>query len=309
VGDSCAGRVAVVTGGSRGIGRAVAIRLASEGCDLALVARDVEGVRLGRSLAGTVEEIERMGRRVTAIGCDLTDPSVRRESIIDRVEAELGGADILVNNAAMSVFKSVAEWTDDKLRAMQEVNVWAPWQLIRRVLPRMRERRAGWIVNVTSGSADPRRATVGGAAYGGTKAMLDQMTRCLGLELADTGVVANALAPQGASRTEFVETLVARNVLTRELTEPVEAMAEATFVMATAPGTIQGEVRRSLELLAELHLPVHDLLGESVLPGYSVGELGERIDELTTESYKRRDLRGAWGRSWGHRQAGPAGSA
>jgi NAD(P)-dependent dehydrogenase (short-subunit alcohol dehydrogenase family) len=112
----------VVTGGSRGIGRAVAIRLASEGCDLALVARDVDGVRLGRSLAGTVEEIERLGRRVAAIGCDLTDPSVRRESIIDRVEAELGGVDILVNNAAMSVFKSVSDWTDEKLRAMQ---IWA----------------------------------------------------------------------------------------------------------------------------------------------------------------------------------------
>jgi NAD(P)-dependent dehydrogenase (short-subunit alcohol dehydrogenase family) len=205
----------------------------------------------------------------------------------------------------MSVFKSVADWTDEKLGAMQEVNVWAPWQLIRRVLPGMQQRHAGWIVNVTSGSAG--RATVGGAAYGGTKAMLDHMTRCLGLELADTGVVANALAPQGASRTEFVDSLVARDVLTRELTEPLEAMAEAALVLATTPPrTIQGEVRRSLELLAELRFPVHDLLGESVLPGYSADELSRRIDELTTESDKPRDLRGAWGRSWG--RTGRAGS-
>ena len=109
MGSSCVDRVAVVTGGSRGIGRAIAIRLASEGADLALVARDVDGVRLGRSLAGTVDEITAMGRRVVPIAADLTDPAVRRADIIDRVEAHLGPVDILVNNAAMSVFKNVID--------------------------------------------------------------------------------------------------------------------------------------------------------------------------------------------------------
>ena len=155
MGNSCAGRIAVVTGGSRGIGRGIAIRLASEGADLALVARDVEGMRLGRSLAGTVEEIRAMGRSVIAVAADLTDPTVSRASIIDEVEASLGPVDILVNNAAMSVFKNVIDWNDQKLRAMQEVNVWAPWQLIQRVLPGMIERKTGWIVNISSGSAEP----------------------------------------------------------------------------------------------------------------------------------------------------------
>ena len=178
MGDRCIGKIAVVTGGSRGIGRGIALRLASEGADLALVARDLDGVRLGRSLAGTLEEIRALGRRAIGIAADLTDPSFPRASIIDSVEAELGGVDILINNAAMSVFKSVIDWTDEKLRAMQEVNVWAPWQLIQRVLPGMLERDRGWIVNISSGTAE--RAQTGGAAYGGTKAMLDQMTRCWG---------------------------------------------------------------------------------------------------------------------------------
>jgi len=300
VGNSCAGRVAVVTGGSRGIGRGIAIRLASEGADLALVARDVEGVRLGRSLAGTVDEIRAMDRRVIAVAADLTDPTVSRASIIDQVEADLGPVDILVNNAAMSVFKNVIDWNDQKLRAMQEVNVWAPWQLIQRVLPGMLERKAGWIVNISSGSAEPDHATVGGAAYGGTKAMFDQMTRCLALELEGTGVVANTVSPQGASRTEFVNSLVARDVLSQQITEPLEGMAEATLALATAPpGTLRGEVRRSLELLAELDWPVRDLLGEHTLPGYAANELPDRIAELVGEATKPRDLRGAWGKSWG----------
>jgi citronellol/citronellal dehydrogenase len=300
MGTSCAGQIAVVTGGSRGIGRAIAIRLASEGADLALVARDVDGVRLGRSLAGTVEEIRDLGRRVIAIGADLTDPALPRASIIDQVEAGLGPVDILVNNAAMSVFKSVIDWADGPLRAMQEINVWAPWQLIQRTLPGMLERDRGWIVNISSGVGERERARPGGAAYGGTKAMLQQKTRCLALELSGTKVVANVVSPQGASRTEFVDQLVAREVLTPELTEPLEGMAEAVLALATAPpGTMQGEVRRSLELLAHLDLSVRDLHGESVLPGYAAHELLDRIAEIDGEAARPRDLRGAWGKSWG----------
>jgi citronellol/citronellal dehydrogenase len=300
VGSSCSGRVAVVTGGSRGIGRGIAVRLASEGADLALVARDVDGVRLGRSLASTVEEIRAMGRRVVAIAADLTDPALPKATIIDQVEAELGPVDILVNNAGMSLFKNVVDWTDPKLRAMQEVNVWTPWHLIQRVLPGMLERDQGWIINISSGVAEPDRARAGGAAYGGTKAMLDQMTRCLALELVGSGVVANVVSPQGASRTEFVDRLVEQHVLAEDLTEPIEGMAEAALALATAPpGTIHGEVRRSLELLAQLSWPVRDLLGTAVLPGYSVDELPARIAEIDGEAAQPRDLRGAWGKNWG----------
>jgi hypothetical protein len=89
-------------------------------------------------------------------------------------------------------------------------------------------------------------------------------------------------------------------VLSQQITEPLEGMAEATLALATAPpGTLRGEVRRSLELLAELDWPVRDLRGEHTLPGYSASELPDRIAELAGEATKPRDLRGAWGKSWG----------
>jgi len=296
---SCAGKVAVVTGGSRGIGRATALRLAHEGADVALVARDIDGERLGRSLAGTIEEVRATGRRALPIAADLTDGSIRRASIIEQVEAELGPVDILVNNAAMSVFKDVVDWNLDKVRAMQEVNVLAPWELCAAVVPGMVARGSGWIVNISTGVAEPDRARPGGAAYGGTKAMLDQMTRCLALEVAGTGVVANVVSPQGASLTEFVGQLVDRGALDAELTEPVEAMAEAVVVLATAPADVNGLVVRDLQLLAELGRAVHDVTGVVVLDGYAASDLATRIRDMGESPANSRDLRGAWGSSWG----------
>jgi citronellol/citronellal dehydrogenase len=295
---SCVGRVALVTGASRGIGRATALRLAAEGADVAVVARDIDTERLGRTLSETVDEVRALGRRAVAIGANLADPAVDRGAIVRQAEDELGPIDILVNNAAMSVFANVADWRDDKLRAMQEINVFAPWQLIQAVLPGMLTRDAGWIVNISSGVADPARARAGGAAYGGTKAMLDQMTRCLALELDGTSVVANVVSPQGASRTEFVNSLVASNVLSEELTEPLEAMAEAVLALATAPPSVRGLVVRSYELLDRLQRPVHDLTGEHVLDGYSVEELRAHLQGIEREADQPRDLRGAWGDTW-----------
>src|SRR3954454_10727450 len=165
--------VAVITGGSRGIGRAAALRLAHEGADVALVARDVDGNRLGGLLAETVAEVAAIGRRAVPIAADLIDPSLRRADVIERAEAELGPVDVLVNNAAMSVFRNVAEWSPAKVRAMTEINVIAPWELVETVVPGMLERNRGWIVNISSGVGDETNARPGGAAYGGTKAMLN----------------------------------------------------------------------------------------------------------------------------------------
>jgi citronellol/citronellal dehydrogenase len=303
MGDSCAGRVALVTGGSRGIGRAIALRLASEGASLALVARDVDGLRLGRSLAGTVAEIEAIGVRVLPIAADLTDPTLDRASIVRQAEAELGPIDILVNNAALSAFANVVDWRPDKLRQMHEVNVWAPWDLIQATVPGMVDRNRGWVVNISSGVGEADRARPGGGAYGGTKAMLDQMTRCLALELAGTEVVANVVSPQGASRTEFVNALVEREVLSEGLTEPLEAMAEAVLALATAPASMRGLVVRSYELLVQLARPVRDLRGVGVLPGHDVPDLPHRLREIDADAEQPRDLRGKWGGEGG----GPGG--
>lgn len=295
---SCQGRIALVTGGSRGIGRATALRLAYEGADVALVARDVSGERLGRSLAATVDEVRAVGVRAIAIAADLTDPTIKRAAVIEEAEAQLGPIDILVNNAAMSVFQNVTEWTPAKVRRMFEVNVMAPWELISAAVPGMIERGRGWIVNISASVANEDHARPGGAAYGGTKAMLDQMTRCLALELAGTSVIANCLSPQGASATEFVEKLVAGGSLGAELLMPLEVMAEAVLAFATAPPTVSGAVVCDLDLLNELGRPVRTLDGRGVVAGYDVADLPARIAGLAGASSRGRDLRGAWGRHW-----------
>ncbi len=294
----CDGTVALITGGSRGIGRATALRLAHEGADVALVARDVDGERLGRSLAATVEEVRGIGVRAIALPGDLASPTFDRASIVEQTEAELGPIDILVNNAAMSVFRNVAEWAPAKVRLMFEVNVLAPWELISAAVPGMIERDRGWIVNISSGVGDPQNPRPGGAAYGGTKAMLDQMTRCLALELEGTKVVANVVSPQGASRTEFVDQLVQSDTLEAGLTEPLEAMAEAVLALATAPPAVRGVVMRDLELLDQLGRPVMDLTGTSVLDGYDASDIASHIASMAESSTHQGDLRGAWGQSW-----------
>ena len=125
--------------------------------------------------------------RAVAIAADLTDPAVAGRTVIEQAEAALGPVDILVNNAAMSVFRNVIEWTPAKLRAMWEVNVMAPWELCSAVVPGMVERGRGLDREhlVGRGRARQRRGPAA-RPYGGTKAMFDQMTRCLALELDGT---------------------------------------------------------------------------------------------------------------------------
>jgi citronellol/citronellal dehydrogenase len=291
VSRSCRGKVALVTGGSRGIGRATALRLAGEGAKVAIVARALDDVRMGRSLAGTLAEL---GDRGHAIVGDLSDPAFDGDGMVAEVEGTLGPIDILVNNAALGGFRSFLEVDDDYLRAIQQVNVWTPWQLTRRVFPDMLQRGRGWIVNVSSGASLPTSgALVGSTAYGGTKAMLNQWTRALAAELADTPIVLSAIAPQGASRTEYVEVAVRDGHLPAELVEPLAAMSEAILTLATAePGTVHGEFRKSLERLVEVGRPVIDFTDGSVVPGYDVDDLPARLAAMQAAAAVQHDLRG-----------------
>jgi citronellol/citronellal dehydrogenase len=294
---SCAGHVAVVTGASRGIGRAIALRLAAEGADVALLSRDHRAVKFERSLDGTLDEVRAFGRRAISLAADLSDPLVDRAALIDEVESALGPVSILVNNAAFVSFKDVVDWSLTDLRATQEVNVWAPWELTQRVLPGMLERDRGWIVNITSGSARPESARPGFAAYGGTKAMLEQMTRCLAAELAGSEVVAYALAPRGSAETELFTQLAGDGVVNEALSEPLEATVEAVLALVTArkgsvpKGAIDHVGQRSLDLLAALERPVVDLRGR-VVPGYEADELPQRIAEILDALAHHGDLRG-----------------
>jgi NAD(P)-dependent dehydrogenase (short-subunit alcohol dehydrogenase family) len=279
---ACEGKVALVTGASRGIGRAIATRLAAEGADVAVTSRSLDTELWGSSLAMTVSDIKGIGRRAFAVEADLADGSRDRGFIVEEVEAALGPVDILVNNAAGGGFRPFMEWTDAKMRAVHEINNWAAWELARRALPGMRERGSGWILNVSSAAAllptgPPFSGWVGeqGTIYGGTKAMLNRWTMSLAIELLPSGVKVNTLAPQAAAATEGVRRSIERGQIRPADTEPLDTMAEAGLALVSEDLTHR--IAYSLSLLAELRRPVREIRGASLVEGWQPADIDARF--------------------------------
>ncbi len=268
------GKVALVTGASRGIGAAIARRFAAEGAKVALVARTAApGGPLAGSLAEVAGEIEASGGQCCTITADLADPG-HLPGIVDQALAAFGGIDVLVNNAAWSRFPQVWEAQDKHLRLAFQMNVFTPQALMQLALPHMRARGAGWIVNISSATADlPPVAPWDRTArlfefnhaghptvYGASKAALDRLTAGWAIELAGSGIAVNALAPVGAVASEGA--LQVGGWDERDHIEPIEAMAEAALLLACRPADeLSGRIARSLPLLAEFGVAIRAIDG------------------------------------------------
>src|SRR5437588_8984385 len=142
-------RVAIVTGASRGIGTAVAERLAAEGAAVAVSARTVNpgDNRFEGSISETVDAIKAAGGFAIAIPADLSKQEDRKR-LVEQCVAELGPVDILVNNAAVTWFEPSPTFSQRHYDLMFEVQVRAPFELAQLVLPAMQERKQGWILNI-----------------------------------------------------------------------------------------------------------------------------------------------------------------
>jgi len=184
------GRVAVVTGGNRGLGLAFARALGEAGAQVAIAARDE-----GKS----AEVAEELG--VLAVPLDVTD-TASVGAMVERVTAELGPVDVLVNNAGTCFHRPALEVPDEEWRAVWEVNVDGVWRCARAVGAQMVERGTGSIVNIGSISAMIVNRPQMQPAYNASKAAVHQLTKSLAAEWAPHGVRVNALAP-GYTKTEM----------------------------------------------------------------------------------------------------------
>jgi 3-oxoacyl-[acyl-carrier protein] reductase len=180
------GRVAVVTGAGRGIGRHLVLRLAHEG--VTTVALDIDKGNLD-SLGAELAEI---GVPSSQLVCDVTD-AARVQDVVDEVVRRYGRLDILVNNAGVATGGPVDTMPEDRWRLCQDVNLTGTYLMCKAAVPIMKRQRSGRIINAASFAAII--PTVGGAAYAASKAAVAQFTRALAGELGPWNITANAYAP------------------------------------------------------------------------------------------------------------------
>jgi len=258
------GRVAVVTGASRGIGEAIALRYAMEGAKVVVSARTVESSdhHLPGTIKATVERIKAAGGDALAVRADLASSEDRHQLIESALEA-YGKVDILVNNAAITYFIPVTDFPEKRFRLMMDVQVWAPFELSQLVLPGMRERGSGWILNISSHAAiHPAKGMPGrgGTVYGMCKAALERFTTGLAQEVFDENIGVNVISP-GLVATPGVMHHKLINESNKDRVTPVEDMAEACLRLVHGdPKEITGRIDYADQVLKEFSLSGADLI-------------------------------------------------
>jgi NAD(P)-dependent dehydrogenase (short-subunit alcohol dehydrogenase family) len=252
----------------------VAQRLGAEGADVAITARTLDRhPTLSGSLEETASRLEGFGCKVSIITADLADPEDRDRIVPKAVEALGGPIDVLVNNAAAAIYQRLIDYPLKRRRLSFEINTHAPMDLAQAVLPAMVERHEGWIVNISSATAqiwEPpfKLGSLGSTTgvYGASKAALNRLTNALAGELASSGVRINTLEPRSAVTSEGANVLTSGGLGPDQI-ETMEEMVEAVVSLCDCPPDRTGRLHVSLDLIEELGLQVHDLhgnpLGES----------------------------------------------
>lgn len=270
------GKVALVTGASRGIGRAIAQRFAAEGATVVVSARSLQQTAsVAGSLAETVELIRRAGGRAIPLAADLELPA-ERDQLVPRAAEVAGGLDVLVNNAGYAEYQPVERMPLDVFDRTLEHYLRIPFALSQAAIPLMRARGAGWIVNLGSVTAlAPLRpynefdAAGGVAVYAAAKAAINRFTQGLAAELLQDNIAVNSVGPSTAIRTPGGSRYIPEDFPT----EPVEYLVETALALCLLPASERtGLVTHSLHFPLAHQLPVFTLDGSGQLPPPEIPE-------------------------------------
>lgn len=253
-------KVALITGASRGIGAAIAVRLGMEGAKIVVSARTSESgqSKLPGTLGETIARVRKTGAEVISVKADLAQAR-EREMLIETAQRAFGPIDILINDAAITFFAPVSEFTEKRFKLMLEVQVYAPFHLAQLVLPSMKARKSGWIVNISSGAGlHPKQPYLtgarGGTVYGMCKAALERFTTGLASEVYDDGIAVNVVSP-GLVDTPGVAVHGLINERTKDRVQPIEFIAEAVYQLASGdPKTMTGRIDYAEPFLKEMGL-------------------------------------------------------
>ena len=234
------GRVAVVTGGSRGIGKAVAVAMAKNGADVAVIysGRDA-------AAAETVKEIQSLGVKSKEYKCDVSDFSKSGETV-KQIISDFGSVDILVNNAGITRDKLILQMKEEDFDTVMNVNLKGAFNMIKHVFSPMMKKRSGSIINISSISG--LMGNPGQANYSSAKAGMIGLTKTVAKEIASRKVRCNAIAP-GFIATDMTEELPEKvkeaavtSIPMGRMGEPEDIANLAVFLASDLAGYITGEV-------------------------------------------------------------------
>jgi NAD(P)-dependent dehydrogenase (short-subunit alcohol dehydrogenase family) len=258
-------RTAIITGASRGIGKQIAVELGRRGANVVVAARTVEPHRrLAGTIGETVEAVEAAGGQAIAVRTDLREPAQIRE-LVEGAVARFGGIDVLVNNAADTSggSPSILELDRDDWLQQFAANLHGPFSLMQAVLPSMRDRGRGVVVNMTSGAAELRplhpAPGVNGSvrlgdriAYAASKAALNRLGNVIAPEVRDFGVAVVMVDP-GFTRTELVDLMSERGVVDAEAAVPMEVPVKTVLHVITCADPMQfsGQILRAATFVKE----------------------------------------------------------
>ena len=258
------GQVAIVTGSSRGIGEAIARRLALAGAKVVVSARTVEvrDERLPGTVHSVADAIKAAGGEATAIAANM-QKAEDRQALFDQTVSTYGRVDIVVNNAAILVPGAVLDYPDRYYGRMMEILINAPFHLSQLALPGMIERGGGAILNISSSAArhpKPQARSYDGAVYGMCKAAVERFTTGLASEMYERGIAVNSLSPESfiATPGQMFGRKYTQDMI--NAAQPVEGIAEAAYLLvADRRRNATGGIRYTEEVLTEYGATATDI--------------------------------------------------